>query len=246
MHVRAIHTIRDDPISQPRASHTIRGGGPTQPRASRVIGAVHLPGDLWQPDSGSVTITTTVTTTIVITSTRYFSLSHLPLVSVPASACRLLLFHCHTACGFCILASVDESEIDIPVAPLADMVFLLLAFLVCVAVLKTGAGTAVDLPETAAGAVRAQLGMAEIRLSLDAGATLLEVEAPGQAPVTSAIDAESLRAILRAAVQSTPAGTPLVLRADARTPYAAVRAVSTAAKEAGAGELVIASRPATF
>ncbi len=134
----------------------------------------------------------------------------------------------------------DDGGADIPVAPLADMVFLLLAFLVCVAVLRSGA--ALDLPETSSTAPAVAPRGASLALTLQEGAGDVGVALDGRAEERVPCDPEAVAAAIRRITAGEPAGE-IAIRADAGVPYHRVRALLRGAQLAGATEASIAGRP---
>tara|TARA_Y200000002_G_scaffold32544_1_gene24001 strand:+ start:879 stop:1292 length:414 start_codon:yes stop_codon:yes gene_type:complete len=121
---------------------------------------------------------------------------------------------------------------DFQMAPMIDMVFLLLVFFMTVAsVAKSQRQIELELPESEESIVPEDASGRGI-LSVDAaGAYYI-----GDQPHTL----ESIQTAIRARIQSDPT-TQVQVRADQATQYAAVQRLLKAAAEAGAYEIIYAT-----
>ena len=121
---------------------------------------------------------------------------------------------------------------DFQMAPMIDMVFLLLVFFMTVAsVAKSQRQIELELPESEESIVPEDASGRGI-LSVDAaGAYFI-----GDQPHTI----ESIQTAIRARIQSDPS-TQVQVRADQATEYAAVQRLLKAASEAGAYEIIYAT-----
>ena len=121
---------------------------------------------------------------------------------------------------------------DFQMAPMIDMVFLLLVFFMTVAsVAKSQRQIELELPESEESIVPEDASGRGI-LSVDAEGDYFI----GDQPHTI----ESIRTAIRARIQSDPT-TQVQVRADQATEYAAVQRLLKAAAEAGAYEIIYAT-----
>ena len=130
------------------------------------------------------------------------------------------------------LRSRHQEPEDFQMAPMIDMVFLLLVFFMTVAsVAKSQRQIELKLPESEESKVPEDASGRGI-LSVDAtGAYFI-----GDQPHTL----ESIQTAIRARIQSDPS-TQVQVRADQATEYAAVQRLLKAAAEAGAYEIIYAT-----
>ena len=121
---------------------------------------------------------------------------------------------------------------DFQMAPMIDMVFLLLVFFMTVAsVAKSQRQIELELPESEESIVPEDASGRGI-LSVDAGGGYYI----GDQPHTI----ESIQTAIRARIQADPS-TQVQVRADQATQYAAVQRLLKAAAEAGAYEIIYAT-----
>lgn len=120
-------------------------------------------------------------------------------------------------------------------APMIDMVFLLLVFFMCVSTMADAEkALPLDLPESTQAKVPDDLSDRGT-LSIDAeGAVFL-----GERPV----DLDAIKEAIAALVQRNP-GTRVVVRADRTTAFQSIREVLQVCAEAGAYEIVYATHEA--
>lgn len=132
---------------------------------------------------------------------------------------------------------------DINLAPLIDVVFLLLIFFMVTTTFKDEAGLKIDLPEVQGQGVARSRGLV---LAIDGAGHYYVNDLPlvDQGPV-------SLRQALQGAMASSRAeggaeAPPLVLKADAGTPYQAVVTALDVASQLGLTHLSFAATPSPF
>lgn len=131
------------------------------------------------------------------------------------------------------LEEKEESEYGIPLAPLVDIVFLLLVFfLLTTTYLEEEKDLSLKLPRSSGAESGRALNRILINIRTD-GTVLF-----GQAPVGPG---ELYRRLLR--VRRTAPGTPVVVRADKAVPHGDVVSVISACKRAGLGRVAIAVEP---
>ena len=121
----------------------------------------------------------------------------------------------------------SDAQLDINLAPLIDVVFLLLIFFMVTTTFTKESRLAVDLPEAQGLAAEQAPEQLEIMISAD-----------GQYTINGRALVDSARATLKAALAKVSEGDssrPLVITADAKTPH---QAVVTAMDVAGQLEFV--------
>ncbi|WP_293170796.1 biopolymer transporter ExbD [Oceanithermus sp.] len=123
-------------------------------------------------------------------------------------------------------------EPTINLAPLVDIVFLLVIFFMVTSTFITPeTGLPVDLPQAVTGEARPE------------GAPTVVVQADGQAFWKGEpVDDAALLASLRKALAQDPVGT-VILRADRKTPHGRVVQVMDLIRQAGAKRVAIAAVP---
>ena len=121
----------------------------------------------------------------------------------------------------------------INVTPLIDVVMVLIVFFLMVGHLVTERRGAVDLPESRTGAPESRDPARLIVLVREGGAILLEGKP---------IEREALaRALSRALAERVGAGSTVQVRAGRDLPFAAIRPVLEACREAGAESVELAA-----
>ena len=130
----------------------------------------------------------------------------------------------------------EQEETKIQMAPMIDMVFLLIVFFMTASHLSTQKNMDLDIPEARSGTVpKERPDRWTVNILRDG--TLFS----GQQPVTI----DELRALVAARVQTEP-DIKVYLRADKLTPHREVRLVMNAMAEAGVGDFIFgALSPAT-
>jgi biopolymer transport protein ExbD/biopolymer transport protein TolR len=126
----------------------------------------------------------------------------------------------------------SKAEVAINLAPLIDVIFLLVIFFAVSTTFLETAGLRLELPESSSTAQRENQ---EITVFLDADGKLTFDEDP--------VDEEQLRQRLRAALDET-ANKVVVLRADTHTEHGEVVRVMDLIRESGAEALTVAARSA--
>ncbi len=123
-------------------------------------------------------------------------------------------------------------EPSINLAPLVDIVFLLVIFfMVSSTFITPETGLPIDLPQATSGEARPE------------GAPTVVVRADGQAFWKGeAVDDAALLASLRAELAQDPVGT-VILRADRKTPHGRVVQVMDVIRRAGAKRVAVAAVP---
>jgi biopolymer transport protein ExbD len=123
-------------------------------------------------------------------------------------------------------------EPSINLAPLVDIVFLLVIFfMVSSTFITPETGLPIDLPQATSGEARPE------------GAPTVVVQADGQAFWKGEpVDDAALLASLRAALARDPVGT-VILRADRKTPHGRVVQVMDVIRRAGAKRVAVAAVP---
>ena len=122
----------------------------------------------------------------------------------------------------------QPQEEDFQMAPMIDMVFLLLVFFMCVSTLAQAEKKTVALPESTASQVAEDLDNRGI-LSIDATGNLYMGALP--------VDLATMRTRLKAALQENPA-LKIQIRADAATQFSKIKAVLKACAEEGAYNVI--------
>jgi biopolymer transport protein ExbD len=129
------------------------------------------------------------------------------------------------------LRSSNYPEEDFPIAPMIDMVFLLLVFFMTVGSLARGSFREVNLPESAEAKVPESMDdRGTVTLAADGGIFVGGAER----------SLEEMQAIIRAEVQRNPR-IQLYLRAHEQTQYGDIRRVLDACAEAGAYQIIYAA-----
>jgi len=123
--------------------------------------------------------------------------------------------------------------IELNITPLIDVVFLLLIFFMVSTTFQRETQLSVQLPEAAAPESKSEDQTIEVVINARGEYFLNGRELVNNQPAT-------LRAAL-ARLSSGRKGTPLVIRADARTPHQAVVTVMDAARQLGLLHLSIAT-----
>ena len=122
----------------------------------------------------------------------------------------------------------EQEETKIQMAPMIDMVFLLIVFFMTASHLSTQKNMDLDIPEARSGTVpKERPDRWTVNILRDG--TLFS----GQQPVTI----DELRALVAARVQTEP-DIKVYLRADKLTPHREVRLVMNAMAEAGVGDFI--------
>lgn len=126
----------------------------------------------------------------------------------------------------------ERPEEDFQMAPMIDMVFLLLVFFMCVSTLaQAEKAKAVELPESMESEVPEDLS--------DRG--VVTVDAEGQAYLGErAVSVAEIKATLEQSLQANPR-LRITVRADQATPYKAIKRVLRVCSEAGAYEVIYAT-----
>lgn len=125
----------------------------------------------------------------------------------------------------------DGPEEDFQMAPMIDMVFLLLVFFMCVSTMAQAERKEVELPHSKESAVAEDLS----------GRGVVTVDADGQAYVAAkAVSHAELKELLRAAAEAD-ATFRVQIRADRDTPFSHLRPVLKVCAEAGAHEVIYAT-----
>ncbi len=122
----------------------------------------------------------------------------------------------------------QQEETKFQMAPMIDMVFLLIIFFMTASHLSSTKNLDLEIPEAVSGVVpKERPDRWTVNIMRD-GAVF-----SGQQPVTI----DELRALVAARVQADPA-TKVYLRADKQTPHREVRHVMNAMAEAGVGDFI--------
>lgn len=127
--------------------------------------------------------------------------------------------------------SPHRRKTGIEIAPLIDVVFLLLIFFVVTSTFLERPGLDLSLPEAGSAPVAAREELT-VRLGAEGGTWVDE----------SAVSPEALEDTLAARLARVETKR-VVLEADRRVPHGRVVAAMDAAREAGATALVVATRP---
>ncbi len=126
---------------------------------------------------------------------------------------------------------VEDSDVDIDMSPMIDMVFLLLIFFIVAAAMVDLDKPLVSLPSAASSKVP---GDVADRLSISVDAT--EQVYVGAAPVTL----KELKARLTAELEGNP-NLRVFIRADESVPYHVNKRVMKACSDVGAARLIYAA-----
>ena len=116
-------------------------------------------------------------------------------------------------------------------APMIDMVFLLLVFFMCVSTLAQAEKKSVELPQSAESQVPENLQDRGI-LTLDAEGTLYMG--------AREVETEAMQGMIKQTLHTHPQ-LKVQLRADAKTPYKAIKEVLRACAEVGVYDIVYAT-----
>lgn len=126
-----------------------------------------------------------------------------------------------------------RSELLVDITPLIDVVFLLLIFFMVSTTFEKQAKLKIALPEASS---QAQME--------DAAAVVISIDAKGRYHLNDRQLVNTQKETLKLALQKTVGGnkdTPLILRADARTPHQAVVNAMDVAAQLGLSRLSIAT-----
>jgi biopolymer transport protein ExbD len=139
-------------------------------------------------------------------------------------------------------SSSPDNDLDINIAPLVDVVFLLLIFFAVTTTFSKESALKIQLPESAEQAQPQDKGTLDIAIGPEGG---YAVKAP-QDPAAKAL-VNSSRETLRRAVQAA-AGTRtdliVVIRADRRTPHESVVVAMDVARALGLTRITFATEAA--
>jgi biopolymer transport protein ExbD len=122
----------------------------------------------------------------------------------------------------------DKEETKLQMAPMIDMVFLLIIFFMCASHLSSSQSLTINIPTAAHGVVPKERPDRWVVNVMEDGTVF-----SGTAPVSI----EDLGKLVAARVKQDPR-TTVYLRADARTPHKQVRKVMGAMAQAGVDDFV--------
>lgn len=129
---------------------------------------------------------------------------------------------------------IATEEVDVNLTPLIDVVFLLLIFFMVTTTFDRRSELKLNLPEASAEPQKAPDKLIELAIDTEG-----RYYVNGRALVNN--QAQTLIAALRKAIEGHE-GLPMVMRADARTPYQAVVTAMDSAARLGITRLSIATK----
>ena len=125
---------------------------------------------------------------------------------------------------------IDDTELDINITPLIDIVFLLLIFFMVTATFDQTRSLAIQLPKSSSGAVSKTQKIIALDISADK-----TIEFEGKR-----LSIDALTAALKKALNKAPSRA-MILRADKRVDHGLVVEVLDLAKKAGIQKIAIAA-----
>jgi biopolymer transport protein ExbD len=140
-------------------------------------------------------------------------------------------------------SSSPDNDLEINIAPLVDVVFLLLIFFAVTTTFSKEAALKIQLPESSEQAQKQDPHTLEINIGPEGG---FAVKAPGDAAAKSLVNTS--RETLRRAVQAAAGGRAdlvAVIRADRRTPHESVVVAMDVARSLGLTRVTFATEAAS-